>query len=213
MGAFSSVDICNRALQLVGAGAITSLTDGTHEAAECGRCYDIVRQAELRSNSWNFSIKRAVLAPLTGVPLFDYSYAFELPTDCLRVLLVNDPYLDWSVEGRTILTNAAQSPWGFVSGTVDGIPLVNPSISGQSAALNLRYISDVTDTTQFDSLFVEGLAAKIGTAICQALTQSNQKLEVLSQIYAETMKTAKRMDAFESLPEDPPEDAFINVRW
>lgn len=58
----SDVEICNRALQLLGAGRITSLAEDSPAAKEMARAYDPVRLRELRAHPWNFSIKREQLA-------------------------------------------------------------------------------------------------------------------------------------------------------
>lgn len=71
-------DIGNRAAQHVGASRFTTFEDtDSKAAAEIGFAYDKVRQAELRSNTWRYAIKRAVLYPIntfsTGAPTPDTS--------------------------------------------------------------------------------------------------------------------------------------------
>lgn len=65
--------IANRALQHCGATGIESLTENSKNAAEVLKCYDSLRQAELRDNVWTFSCRRAVLypinTPITGAPV------------------------------------------------------------------------------------------------------------------------------------------------
>ncbi len=68
------VDICNRALQHVGSRRITAAefaTPTTSQAAsEVAFCYDKLRQAELRRNTWVFATKRAMLRPIDDDTLF-----------------------------------------------------------------------------------------------------------------------------------------------
>ena len=101
----SVIDICNSALQRVGATTILSLSDNSPEARACSVAYDSNRRDELRKHRWNFATQRAVLAPDSTAPAFDFDYAFTLPSDCLRVIRPNTYDLDWVVEGRKILTN------------------------------------------------------------------------------------------------------------
>ena len=61
----TSVDICNRAIQKVGAASITALSDTSTQAIACNRVYETARDDELRRNNWNFAIKRARLSPQT----------------------------------------------------------------------------------------------------------------------------------------------------
>lgn len=57
-------DICNRALQMLGARRIVSLSDNQREAKACAFCYDKLRRAELRRNTWVFSTRRTALRAL-----------------------------------------------------------------------------------------------------------------------------------------------------
>ena len=183
----SSIDICNSALQRVGASSITSLSDNSPEARACSVAYDSNRADELRKHAWNFAIKRAVLAPDVTAPAFDYTYAFTLPSDCLRVLRPNTARLDWQIEGRKILTN-------------------------ESATLYLRYIYDCQDAAQFDASFYNVVSAAMSVDICEKLTQSNVKKGALSQDYNDAVSMAKKVDAFESGPEAPPYDDWWLAR-
>lgn len=181
------VDCCNSALQRVGATTILSLSDNSPEARACSVAYDSNRRDELRKHRWNFSITRAVLAPDATAPAFDYKYAFTLPSDCLRVLRPKTSNLDWQIEGRKILTNDGDT-------------------------LYLRYIKDVEDAALWDSSFYNVVAAALAIDIVERLTQSNVKKSALSDEYKETVKAAKRVDAFESGPEDAADDDWWIVR-
>lgn len=183
----SVIDICNSALQRVGAASILSLSDNSPEARACSIAYDSNRRDELRKHRWNFAIARAVLAPDATAPAFDYDYQFTLPTDCLRVLRPNTVGLDWQIEGRKILTN-------------------------DSATLYLRYLRDVEDAAQFDASFYNVVAAALALDICEKLTQSNAKKQYLSQDYKDAVVLAKRVNAFESGPEDAADDDWWVAR-
>lgn len=105
----TSVDICNDALNRVGDRLISSLNDGTPTSDLLKNRYDISRRKVLRSHPWKRIRKRAVLAPLTATPAFEWQYQFELPADCLRLWLVvgkdGAPHDEWELEGTTILAN------------------------------------------------------------------------------------------------------------
>lgn len=183
----STVDCCNSALQKLGAGSIMALTDNSREARQCTLAYDSNRRSELRKYRWNFAIKREVLAPDAIAPNFDFAYAFTLPSDCLRILLPADSYLDWVLEGRKILTNAG-------------------------ATLNLRYIADITDATQWDSTFYDMLAISMAMDMCEAITNSSSKRVVLEQEYKDCRAEARSNNAFERLSAEAPDDTFWLVR-
>jgi len=189
--AASEVSICNLALQKLGAKRITALTEDSNNARQCNACYETLRDKELRKHPWKFAITRATLTPLATAPLFDYDYAFPLPADCLRVLLPNRENLDWKLETqsgqRVILTNDGDS-------------------------INIRYIYRATDPNQFDTCFVEALAAKIAWHTCEQITQSNEKKATAKEDYKTAIADAKKTDAFEDEPQDAPRSSWETAR-
>lgn len=185
----SVTGICNRALQLVGsAQQIMNLTDTTREARACSRAYDFARRAELRSHPWNFAIKRAQLAADTSAPAFGATYRFAWPSDCLRVIVPQDPSPDWQVEGRAI-------------------------ISSDSTPLDIRYIADIEDPTIFDAMFCETLAYRVALAIVQDMTQSATVQGELTNGYRNSLLEARKVDAMEAVPVAPNDTSWVTSRY
>lgn len=184
----SIVDACNSALQRCGAAPILSITDNSPAARACQVAFDSNRRDELRKHPWTFAVSRAVLAPDTAAPAFDYTYAYTVPSDCVRVLRPDDPTCDWVIEGGKILSN-----YGPV--------------------LYLRYIRDVEDVAQWDPSFYNTFAGALAIDIVERLTQSNVKKQDLMRLYQEDIRMARRMNAFEAGPVTPQEDAWIIARY
>ncbi len=187
----SKVDICNRALQKLGAERIISLTQDSVSARACNLAFESVRDAELRAHAWNFAIKRVELATDATAPVYGYDYAYTLPSDCLR-LLSNDTnegvYMtDWKVEGRKILTN-------------------------EGAPLQIRYVYRVTDTTLYDTLFIEAMACKMAIEMCEELTQSNSKRQLAAEDYKLTIREARKINAFENPSAETQTDTWLSAR-
>ena len=183
----SEVDICNEALQRLGAGRIVSFSDGTKNSRECSLAYARERDALLRMHRWGFSISRVRLAAAVTAPTFGPANYFPLPPDCLRVLLPNDVYTDWVVEEAGIATDWA-------------------------APLDLRYVRQITDPNKMDALFRQALAVTIAYTICESVTGSNKKQETLSMELRDTVAGAKRVSAIEQVAQDIREDDFITAR-
>jgi hypothetical protein len=187
----SEIDICNQALQKLGAERIVSLTQDTTNARECNACYEIIRDAELRAHAWNFAIKRDQLAADLVGPVFGYANSFQLPSDCLRLLnpdsWENYNTLDRQIEGRKILTD-------------------------ESAPLNIRYIYRCEDTTQYDSLFIDAFACSLATQLNEKITQSSSKGQTVRNDYVMAIRQARRQNAFENISADPPTDTWITSR-
>lgn len=90
----SQVDVCNQALIKIGAGRISSLSDGTKQADLLNAIWSIKRDAELAAHPWTFAIKRVNLpASATAPEGTDWSRAYPLPADYLSMVQVGDSYV------------------------------------------------------------------------------------------------------------------------
>jgi hypothetical protein len=184
----SEVSICNMALQKIGAESrITSLTEDSRNARECNTCYAEMRDAELEAHRWNFAKKRVQLTADTGSPAHGNENQFTIPTDCLRILLPHGVSVDWEYEGGKIIT-------------------------ADSGPIDLTYIRRVTDPNQMPATFRELLSCRIAAQICEPITQSNAKLGVVAEFRKEALREARRTNAFQNIPADHDEDAWINAR-
>lgn len=196
----SVVQVANRALTKLGSARIISLADDNKQARAIASCFDDLRDDELRAHRWQFAMKRTTLAALSTAPKFGYQRQFALPTDFLRIDMVNDEYpsvvmdnyigaeyLDWTVEGNLILTNIA-------------------------APLKLRYIYRATEPNQWDSNFREALASRIAMEICEDLTQSDTKKQAAARDYERAINQAVRIGAIEKPPVMPPDNSWIISR-
>ncbi|MEO6054818.1 MAG: hypothetical protein ABIP97_12475 [Chthoniobacterales bacterium] len=178
--AASETSICNLALGRLGNDSILSTDDDSESARVCKLFYGQTRDEVLRSHRWKFATVLASLAQLTATPVFDWSYQYQLPTDCLRVLQVNgfEPWEQpglFEIQGRFLLTDA------------DGA--------------NVKYTSRITDANQFDPLFIEALACKLASKIAAGLTDSQSRVQALLTEYKTlTGAEAMRVDAMEGRP-------------
>lgn len=196
----SQVEIANRALTKIGEQRILSLSDDVEAARSVDSLWDIVRDAELRIRKWKFSVSRDSLAALASTPSWGFEYEYQLPSDCLRVLQVNDIYpgvsmtnyrqtdeAEWHVEGRKVLTDIG-------------------------APLKIRYIARIEDTGQWDAAFTEAFACRLAVELAERLTQSNTKRQLAWDEYKQAVSMAVRADAIEGAPEPIPDDTWILSR-
>ena len=175
----SVVDICNSALNLLGASTISALTDDSKNARLCNQRYEPVRNRIFRSHAWNCLTKRVQLAQDSTVPVVEYSYAYTLPSDCLRVLKIHTGATDsiasdieYQVEGRKIKTN---------EGTV-----------------YLVYIALVSDPNEFDVYLQEALAAGLAADIAYAVTNNATLAKNYQEVADERLREARFIDATEN---------------
>ena len=198
----SQTEICNLALSFIGAGTIVNITDNNMKAQVLNAEYASVRDSELRKHTWRFSIKRDSLPALITVPVSGpYGQEFQLPSDCLKVLMVGDSYPgadlsdyrtgpstdDYSVEGDKILSN---------------LP----------APLSIKYVYQVVDTGLYDSSFTIAFASMLAWRICERITQSLDKRKAASQEYDEAISAAVRANAIEKVPEYPADSSWVLSR-
>lgn len=188
----SLVEVANLALALVGEERVTSLAADTSEAARlCDAFLPGVRDTCLVAHPWNFACRRAEVPALVATPTFGWDYAYQVPSDCLRVLRLDsdDPHEPWAREGDSILCNLA-------------------------APLGLRYIAKVTDSGKWAPLFVELVAATLATRLAVPLSASQQTRAALAEERTRILREARSIDAAEGTP-DPayaPADVFVNAR-
>lgn len=190
--AASLTDVYNLALTYLGAQTVQSPTENSRNARALSGVYDITRQSELRKKpSWNFSIKMAQLPASSTTPLFDRAYSYPLPSDFLAM---HEPYpesnnndRDWVIQNGQIYTN--------------------------DNAINLRYVSDVTDVSKMDPLFQKSLAAQLAVTTCDTITQSNSKLQANQTRYEDAIQEARKANSFDNVAKKMPEDPWITVRY
>lgn len=103
----SPIDICSRALILIGADTITSFEDGTTEALVSVNMYEDVARTALVNCRWRFATNQAVLNLLTDAPTGRYDRAYQLPTGALMIhaATVNDNLIEYQTYGDKIYAN------------------------------------------------------------------------------------------------------------
>ena len=191
----SVVQICNSALNQLGAASITALTDNSKNARLCNERYNTVRDSVFRSHPWNSLIKRIQLAQNTTTPVYGFSYQFNLPSDCLRVLTIDAYNSDFKVEGRKILCN--------------------------ESSIKIVYVSQVTDPNEMDVLLRETIAAALAADIAYAITANLQVTKLMQERYEFKISEARHADASEGYNVDPENgqvdqiltEDFINSRY
>jgi hypothetical protein len=196
----SVVDICNEAMDLLGAATITALTENSKEARLCNRRFETVRDAVLRSHPWNTAIRRASLARDTDAPAFGFTYQYTLPTDpyCLRVLsfwnsnvdseiAAYDSQVMFKIEGRKVLSN--------------------------EGTCKITYLARVTDTEEYDSLLSSTIAHKLAAETAYAITGSTTVSQAMQQLYEVRLREARSIDAMEGVPDKLIADDFVNIRF
>ena len=189
----SVVNMCNSALNLLGASTISSLTEDTKNARLCNQRYEPIRNRVFRLHNWNCLIKRVQLAQDSTGPVVEYTYGYTLPTDCLRVMKIHNGStdsiasdLDYKVEGRKIVTDIT--------------------------TIYLVYIALITDPNEYDSYLREAVSHQLAADICYAIT-NNSALANNYMIRAdERLREARFIDATENALDTVEANEFTDAR-
>jgi hypothetical protein len=137
--------------------------------------------------------KRIQLARNSTAPVVEYSYAYALPSDCLRVLKIHNgttdsiaSALDYKLEGRNIVTD---------EGTV-----------------YLVYIALDTDPNNYDTYLQESISSMLAADLAYAIT-NNATLAKNYLINAdERLREARFVDATENALGTVESSEFTNAR-
>jgi hypothetical protein len=168
----SQVQIINLALGRLGANEITSLVENTTEQRLAVNAWDIARRACLRDHTWNFATTDVELNKIEGYTSFEYSHAYQLPSNNIRLLQVyGNPV--YKVQGRKVLTN--------------------------QPTCKIKYIADATDTSEWDASFTDLVAQRLAADMAFALTKSQSTADSNYSIYTQKLRTAKHVDSTEDV--------------
>lgn len=107
----SAVDVCSRALILIGAEPITSFDDGNNEALIASNMYEDIARAALVNCRWRFATNQVVLNRLSDVPTGRFDSAYQLPSGWLmsHAVTVNDFPIEYQTYGDKIYSNSTAS--------------------------------------------------------------------------------------------------------
>jgi hypothetical protein len=107
----SSIDICSRALILIGAEPITSFTDGSTESLVASNLYEDICRSALQNCRWRFATDQRVLNRLTDAPTGRYDLAYQLPNNNLIVhaITVNDNLVEYQIYGDMVYADTNTS--------------------------------------------------------------------------------------------------------
>lgn len=172
----SEVSLCNRALQMIGAGRIQSLTDaGSAAARACNSLYAEIRDEVMAAHEWQFAKARKVLAQLSEGPEFGYDYAYQLPSDCLRPLRLNNEIVlgkevEWESEGDQLFCDLESD-------------------------VQLHYIKRITDPTKFSAMFKSSFCTRFSSDLAMILKKDKELQKSQLDIYYKLLPSQSSTDA------------------
>ncbi len=184
----SETDICNLACSNIGEEAnVQSISppDSTVAAEKCAQFYPMARDELLETHAWTFNTAYANLTQAGTNPLVGtWSYAYALPTACIRALAV---YLPGAVDG-------ADSEDFMVAVQDNGDPVLYTN----AAQAVLKYSIRVLATGRFSPTFNIALARRLSIFLAGALIKGKASAAVIAsqtQLFLMEFTTAKATNA------------------
>lgn len=185
--AISDVSICNSGLIKLGKEPISSLTQENKTARLCNAVFASLRNEVLESHPWHFATKTIELASVVGEdPLGEYQHIFQLPSDFLRPIYVDDYKQEYEIRDGYLMAN--------------------------DQPVLLKYIFENTNTGTWSHSFAQCLSWRVAAEIGYALTQSMSVAETMYKGYDMSLKAARYNDSHKRSSTTPILDSFIDVR-
>lgn len=181
----SVISICNLALSNIGKDNISSLTEASAEARACNQFYEHTRDLLLQAYPWRWAEAAVSLAEITNTKPGDWAYAYQRPSDCLKIRWLRPEYS----EDTTAMTEQDEL----------SVPY---EVEGQTVFCDLspavmRYTSRATDPTKFSPLFVDALSWHLAVRLSMPLTRDPKVRADCWQVAQQMTGQAQMMDANE----------------
>lgn len=201
----SDVEICNRALTLIGSSAtIETMTENSENGLLCLRMYEPTRLSVLAAHPWNHAKRRAVLTRLVATPGFKWAYYYELPASFIRISKI---YQDSAACSQlTMYEEEAYEETGQQTKRV---------IATSAEAVYLEYVADTAasrDLNQMPVIFRDAIVYKLAADIAVEKTEHLNKAALLNDQFRACIAQARAIDTMNDPQELIPWGPAIDAR-
>jgi len=186
----TDIDVCSRALILIGAEPITSFADNNNEALVASNMYEDIARSSLVSTRWRFATNQAVLNRLTEAPTGRFDAAYQLPSGWLmtHVVTVNDTPIEYQTYGDKLFCDE--------------------SISSE-LILDFTYRANEQGWPSYFTIAVE---YELASVFAVSLARDQSLAQLMSQQAATSMMRARNLDAQQQTTRKLSTSRFINNR-
>lgn len=193
------VGLANNALVMIGVRPIADFTDQSKEARYALTLYQDAKRAVLRMHDWNFAKVQLVLTQLSNVPTINYSNAYQLPIDCLRVL-------------NAFLTNGTASSGNM---NVSSFPyqIYGRQLFCSQVGVAIEYIQDIQDPTVIDPICFEAMSIWLAMKLSFAMLQSQEGRNDLNKMFSAIIEKAKTIDSLENSNTEMDAELLLQSRF
>ena len=191
--ATTNIDICSRALILIGASPISSFSDGSTEALVASNIYDDIVEAALTRHRWNFATTQKQLSLLSDVPAGKYDYAYQMPTDPqalqITTITVNENVISYDRYKNYIYVDAY----------------------GSTSKLIMDYIYKVEES-YFPPYFRLALEYHLAAFFVGSVARDSSMIQQFNNLAEREYLRAKHIDSSEATNKKLDTSRFLNLR-
>lgn len=175
-------DICNRALNMIGAQGMSNMnTDNTAEARWCRANYEETRDALISEHGWRWAEQQAILTDPVTSPWED-GYLYALPDNQLHIFRI---YLDSSMNNQADWRRMGNAIWSRTGGTLYALIMV----------------TDADIEQVMPKSFMRALEARLAREMVVPITRSTKMFELINISYADKLEKALSTDSSEGRSE------------
>lgn len=190
---------------------VNSITSPATKAEKLGQLFfDTTRDRVLAKNGWSFARRYAALVDVTTTEARDdWSFAYELPSDSLRVLAIDVGRfpVDFPAFEPGVSDNLAPS-WE-ISLSADGTKRLLFCDVGEAS---VAYTARVTDLSLWDLDAIETLSWFLAAKMAMPLTSKPDLAQMAEKMARQTALESVADDANEAKPDRQPDSEYIRAR-
>jgi len=191
----AKLNIINKALTLIGAEPINTLSDGTTNSDIVDRVYTTALKSILSECQWGFATKRALLTTVATTTIAWFysgdnadSIVYSKPSDIIRIFGTNDDDALWRDEGDYIIAD--------------------------TSGLGLKYVYYTTDAEKYPASFVEALVDLVAYQACFMIVNSASKAREMFEKYEKvSLPKAKSENAQTGVQQYLKDDAWTLAKY
>ena len=162
----TDIKIASNALLLLGHEPISSFEEPTAGAQVASNLYESTYDSMLTTYRWRFASKKVKAARLAGTPLNDFSYKYQIPSDCLYLIKTSAP--DYEIFEDKIFCN--------------------------DTTLDIEYTYKVS-SDGLPAYYVKALEFFLASQFAIPITGDINKANLFDQAYAKQSRMARHADA------------------
>lgn len=174
---------------MIGEEPISSITEDTKSARLANAVYAGVRDSVFESHVWKSTLKLATLAKLTTVPDWGFTAIFQLPSDFIRLMALNDQDIErqaFQIQGREFYTS--------------------------EATVEIIYVARITDPNDMSPLLRDTISAALALYLAMPITGDKDIWDRMEKTLAGTIAAARHSDALQRQDDQISTETFLQAR-